>query len=45
MSATLFFTSILSMSPPLRPLSCLSVIFTSLLWTRKATVDRDVDME
>ena len=45
MSATSFFTSILSMSPPDRPFSCLRVIFTSLLWTRNATDDRVVDME
>ncbi len=44
-SATSFFTSILSMSAPLRPLSCLRVCFTSLLCTRNATVDRDVETE
>jgi len=44
-SATWFFTSILSISYPVRQFSFLSVFLTSLLWTRKATVDRDVDME
>ena len=45
MSATLFFTSILSISYPSRQFSFLRVFFTSLLWTRNATVESDVDME
>ena len=43
--ATPLLTSILSMSLPSSPFSCLRVVFTSLLLTRKATVEREVDIE
>ena len=43
--ATWFFTSILSISYPSRQFSFLRVFLTSLLWTRNATVESDVDIE